>query len=872
MDLLERDDALASLHEAVEQARLGHGRCVLVHGEAGIGKSSLLKLAFRSPSSSAPIRVLWGGCEALFSPRPLGPLYDMARDLGPQVRALLGRDGERSALFASLLDELRASPHPTVLVFEDIHWADAATLDLLKYLARRIDGTASLLVLSFRDDEIGERHPLRSLLGDLPHAGLHRIALSALSESGVEQLVQRFHAQRHGLYAVTRGNPFFVIESLRGEGVSATVRDAVLSRASRQSSGVRALLDLAAVVPSQVEIELIEAILGPTLEDVTAALASGLLLAEGRHFRFRHELARRAIEGALSPPVAVRLHARVLAQLESGSNAGEALARIVHHAAAAGQAAAVLRHAPQAAEWAAMHGAHREAAGLYEAALVHAQDIDTNLRADLLERHAYQCYLISRADAAVAARQDALAIWRQAGNREREGHNLRWLSRLHWFLGQNTAAERFADQAIAVLSTLPPGLELAWALSNRSQLHMLSAQTDAAVTTGLRAIELAAELDDVELRVHALNNVGTAQHFDGLTEGLTRLESSLQLSLAHGLSEHVARAYVNLVSNSISLRQYDLARRYATDAAQYFASRDLNAWVDYLASLECGLDFEQGRWTAATDAAMKLVESRSAMPVSRLPALVVLARLRMRRGDPGVAEALAEATALARDAGELQRLGPVALAHVEAAWLQRDDADLLFARSVHQQAIDLGNTRFSGELTFWLDLLAEPGSEPADPVRSLPATQQVGQWDLAAASWDAVGCPFERALAQVCGSADDVAREALADLDKLGAKATAERCRDLLRFKGVKGIKGAARGPRASTLSHPAGLTQREAQLLLLMAQGLTNAEIAARISRSAKTVDHHISAILGKLQARSRAEASVMAVQLGLLGSNSRE
>jgi hypothetical protein len=134
---------------------------------------------------------------------------------------------------------------------------------------------------------------------------------------------------------------------------------------------------------------------------------------------------------------------------------GSTLARIVRHAKAAGQAAAVLRHAPRAAAWAALHGAHREAAALYQAASDCAQGIGVVERADRLQRHACKCYLVAEMDAAVNSRQAALAIWRQAGDREREGNNLRWLSRLHWFLGQNANAERFVDESIEILQALP---------------------------------------------------------------------------------------------------------------------------------------------------------------------------------------------------------------------------------------------------------------------------------------------------------------------------------------------------------------------------------------------------------------------------------
>jgi DNA-binding CsgD family transcriptional regulator/tetratricopeptide (TPR) repeat protein len=704
------------------------------------------------------------------------------------------------------------------------------------------------------------------VLGDLPPDGVTRIALQALSESGVQELARRSGTERAGLHAATRGNPFYVTECLRGEGVPATVRDAVLARATRQGAGVRALLDLVAIVPSQVEMALIAAILDPKPEDISAALASGLLVAEASHFAFRHELARLAIEGVLARPVAAGLHVRVLEHLESMAEAGPALARIVHHAKAAGRAAAVLRYAPRAAEWAALHGAHREAAALYGAALNLAQAMAAVERADLLQWHAYQCYLVAEMDAAVRSRHAALAIWRQTGDREREGHNLRWLSRLHWFLGQNQAAEHFADEAVSILEALPPGKELAWALSNRSQLHMLAGQYAVAVELGLRAVSLGRTLGDVEVQAHALNNVGTSQYLDGHPDGRTHLEESLQLALAHGYSEHVARAYVNLVSNALMHREYLIGRRRVTEATAYFSTRDLYAWVDYLAAMECILQLETGQWFTATAIAMQLAQRGSAMPVSRLPALFVLARLRMRRGDPGVAQALAEATALAQATGEMQRLAPVAVAHAEAAWLQIEGADLSFARAVHQQAIALGNGRFVGELGFWLDPFGAADQDHGPTMDAPYAAQRAAQWERAALLWGELGCPFERALALLGSGGEAAMREGLADLEALGATATIQRCRDVLRLKGVKGV---ARGPRASTAAHPGGLTQREAQVLVLMAQGLTNAEIASQIVRSAKTVDHHISAILGKLEARSRAEASAIAARLGMLDLN---
>jgi predicted ATPase len=154
MELLERDAALGELDAALRDA---------TGGEAGIGKSALVECFVRR--RGADVRVLWGASDALFAPRPLGPLHDMAPFFPEALRGLLVADAERGAVFAAVLAEMQR--RPTVVVFEDVHWADEATLDLLRYLGRRIARTAALLVLTHRDDELEPRHPLRFLLGDV---------------------------------------------------------------------------------------------------------------------------------------------------------------------------------------------------------------------------------------------------------------------------------------------------------------------------------------------------------------------------------------------------------------------------------------------------------------------------------------------------------------------------------------------------------------------------------------------------------------------------------------------------------------------------------------------------------------------------------
>ena len=859
MELIERDYALQRLHHAVQWAEQGAGHIVLVSGEAGIGKTTLVRRLLRDRTGEGD-RVLWGSCEALFSPRPLGPIYDMASAFDEEVQGMLGADGPRARLFTAILTDLQRSVRTTFLILEDLHWADTATLDLVKYLARRIQPLRALLLITYRDDEIGDRHPLHMVFGDLPADAAIRIPLLPLSEAGVASMAQASGCAVDGIFATTGGNPFFVTEILRAEGVPATVRDAVLARAARQTPSVRALLDLAAIVPARVEIALVDAVLAPSGEDIAAALASGLLTAADGCYAYRHELARMSVERALAEPIAAALHARVLACLQA--DVGHVpTARLVHHAAGAGDANAVLTYAPVAAAEAISHGSHCEAAKLYGVALAHASRLSPREQAELLGRRSYQCYLTDQPDEALSASLRALTLWRELGERTQEGRTLRWLSRVHWFAGRNREAETYADEAVTLLEQLSEDSEFAWALSNRSQLYMLAGRTGEAVAWGVRAMELAKRIGDTEVMCHAMTNVGTAMHAHSEPEGRELLLQSLSIALEHGYGEHVARAYANLTSTDVTTRDYVSAARTIREACAYFADRDLDSWANYVLAWKARLDFEQGRWDDAARLASQLIVRDAVAPVTRIPAMAVLARIRLRRGDSGATELIDEASKLASETGELQRLAPIAAARAEAAWLRGDSClQDPWVRQTYAMAEGLGDRRELGELGFWCWKLGEGQGKYRD-VHDPYAMQWEGDWRMAADAWHQLGCPFMCAMALWDGEESNKL-EALAIFEGLGACATVKLCRAQLRVAGVRGV---ARGPRASTSANPAGLTQRECHVMSLLAQGLSNAEIAQRIVRSEKTVEHHISSILRKLDVCSRGEAVAAAGRLGL-------
>ena len=245
-ELLERDDLLAQL----ETARAEGGRLVFVGGEAGVGKTSLVRTFAESVSE----RVLHGSCESLTTPTPLGPFLDVAVDTGSGLAERIAEGGEPRRVVAALLEELQL---PSALVLEDVHWTNQATLDVLRLLGRRIDTTPSLVVVTYRDDEIEGEHPLRVVLGELASApSVARASVPRLSLAAVAELTKPHGRDAEAIYRLTSGNAFYVTEILASadNSLPATVRDAVLARAARLPSGARRLLDVIAMVPARAEL------------------------------------------------------------------------------------------------------------------------------------------------------------------------------------------------------------------------------------------------------------------------------------------------------------------------------------------------------------------------------------------------------------------------------------------------------------------------------------------------------------------------------------------------------------------------------------------------------------------------------------------
>jgi DNA-binding CsgD family transcriptional regulator/tetratricopeptide (TPR) repeat protein len=860
MELLERETALAEVQAALADAAAGEGRVVLVAGEAGVGKTSLVEALGERVGDRT--RLLLGACDPLLTPRALGPVRDIARGAGGDLAAALDSGAPRETVVAAALDELDAGPPPRVMVIEDAHWADEATLDLLTVLGRRVGGTTGTLLVTFRSDEAGPG--LRAAMGQLPPALVCRVDLAPLSRGAVDELAGRVGRAGDEIHRATGGNPFFVTEVLAGardEVAPRTVRDAVLARAARLEPSAREVIELVSVVPGRAELWLVQAAIAPSRDDLEACLAAGMLESDGEVVRFRHEIARSSVEAELSPLRRRELERSVLAALLDRE--GVDLARVVHHARRAGDRAVVLAHAPAAARAASAAGAHVQAAEHYRATLAVADEVEPEARAALLEGLSFEAYLAGPPEEALASRQDALAIRSRLGQATRVGEDERWLSRILWWLGRGAEAEAASRRAIAVLEPLGPSAELAMAYSGMSQLMMLSWRIRDSIEWGDRAIELARRLDDGESLAHALTNVGTALSESGDMRGDDLLEEAVELALAEGYHDHAARAMVNLGWGRLGRRRYVAARETIETGLAFAGRHDLSFYTQYLLGMRAQWCLEQGDWAGAEVDARAVVAIHEAQPsISGHPGLLVLGRLLARRGEEEAGELLDQTWAMATEADEPQRIVPAGCAAAELAWLAGDlEGVEQMARRALDSASHTRQPQLTGEAAFWLwraGALAEPPEGIEEPHR----LSIVGDWRGAARGWERVECPYHLAEALSHADEEHALLRALEIYDGLGASRPAGRLRAELRRRGATSVP---RGPRRETRESPLGLTPRQHEVLEMLCAGATNGQIAERLVLSTRTVDHHVAAVLGKLGVTSRRDVAAAARRLGV-------
>lgn len=853
--LLERSEQLRLLRDIQARAARGRGRVVLVGAPAGMGKTSLVRA---TADVLAPATRTWTGtCDPLSTPRPLGPFEDIGADV-PQVQQLL-RDAETHQLGPQLLHLLARS---TLLAIEDTHWIDDASVDVLVHVARRIDQTHSVVLATYRPDEVGEGHPFSRFLTALAsNAAVVQVELPPLSRRATATLAADAGVDADELHRRTGGNPFFVTEVLAHDDhrVPPTIAAAVRRRVGGLGTAGRSLVDAASIGAEGMELALLERLLG---EDVAVtglddATAVGVVALDRTIVRFRHDLARRAVYEALATGRRLRLHRAVLDALEARPETSAA--RLAHHAVGAGDAAAILRHAPAAADEAEVRLAFREAARHLD----HALEASTGrapptARAELLER------LVNNRERFMPPQQladrygELAQAWREAGNGSRA---LRASAHQAFLL---TMTPRHAESH-EVLAELRAGLVDApvdVATVEARARTILFGVGDTLAEIRDEAMAVVADADRVGANralVDALMFTATFEiELGEIDVALARVDRAERLAREH-YPQAIGHPDSICAGRLVHVGELALGRTYLERAWAAMDSRDHTVGVHYCLATMAGIELLEGAWDGALARATALREEApdgGFTPFGTSHA----ARVRLRRGEHRQARVLLDACREPLLHGnpqmQLALVGLLAEA-AEAGLTDPAEVDALTARRLADQAPD---DPWSIELLHHHRALAGLPHDIPDPPRTPYGLRLGGRWREAADEWERRHHPWERAIALLDG--DEAAlRTAVDVLHGLGAEPMADRARARLRGLGATDIPMRARRNAADD-----ELTRRQVEVLTLVAEGLTDAGIAERLYLSRKTVGHHVSAILSRLGARSRTEAVALAHERGLL------
>ncbi|HVK29290.1 MAG TPA: AAA family ATPase [Nocardioides sp.] len=859
MRLLERHDELTALAAALAHAAEGLGSGIAVTGESGAGKSTLVAEAV---ATAGALRVLRGHCDPLGTPRPLGPFRDLwaQGDLeAPPAGADLILPELCEQVYRALGDR------PAVLVVEDLHWADAATVDVLRYVARRIEALPVALLVTYRDEEVGPRHPARPLLGEFARSdGLRTLALAPLSRDGVAALVADTGLDAARVHELTGGNPFFVAEVAKDPGrpLPGSVRDAVLARTMDIDMHDFEVLQLVASAPDRLDDRVLPA-LGVDLPTLRRIDQTALLVRTDGGLVFRHELARQSVESTIPPGGGPRLHARLLDALERLEPRDPAV--LTHHAVAARDAARSARFAREAASEAIRAGAHTEAAAFLGIALENLGPASAAERAGLLLELSFQQYMTSRLPEAITTARATFPLWHEVGDRSGLAAAHEAVAIYEYYSARREPAESHVDQAAAIAQEAGDLLLFGGARATRGYLAYFRGDVDLARAHLAEAAAVADDAHDPALQHRTRLFAAASALAVGSADARAELVASTEAARAAGYDELASTGYSNTAHLDVEQARFRAAERVLESSLPFAAERDIPICGHWQTGVRSRLNFAQGHWSAALEDAGTVLES-AGMPLATMWPLLVSALVPLRRGEEHDRGRLEAAYDLAVRLDEPNRWLAVYAALAEQEWTTGLADPRLVADAIPSLLAGQDPTTAwaAGNLAVWLRRLGSDVTElPGLGSVAEPYRLALGDRASDAASWwRLAGDPFAEAMALADSADPDDRLRAVKQLDRLGAVGTADRVRGDLRRDGVAAVP---QRPRTSTRANPAGLTNRQLDVARLAARGLSNNEIASRLFISPKTVDHHVSAVLAKLDLPGRRAIVVQAEELGL-------
>ncbi|CAM3801102.1 AAA family ATPase [Smaragdicoccus niigatensis] len=855
VQLLERDSQLEQLRAAITRLtaeRQGSG--FAISGDSGAGKTTLVDAACARVDGARILRVK---CDPLDTPRPLGPFKDLA--------AVVGLDlGNTEMLLSEVCEKVYAAmlAEPSVVVVEDLHWVDAASVGVLRFLARRIEAMPLVLLMTLRDVEIGAGHPARPLLGDVAVLdGLATIPLPLLSVDAVAQLLGGTGLNPAEVHSVTGGNPFFVTEVAKEPDlpIPGSVRDAVLAHTTKVSAADLEVLQLMATAPDRLGDRVLPT-LGIDLPTLRRLTETTLIDRRREGIVFRHELARRAIESTIPPGGASRLHARLLEALERLDYCDPAV--LTHHAVASGDRSRATLYAKAAAAEAIRSGAHSEAVAFYEIALEHLGAGAPMERADLLLALAFQQYMVSRLREAIESVRQTFPIWQDAGDVDGLAKAHAAVAVYEYYNAQRGRAEAHLDRAAAIAGDI--GADVTYCQARTTRAYLAYMRSDAELARDCldqaRNVQHTRPQEFLRLRNRVVADANNLVCGDD--DARARLFDHMEAARVLGFDELASTVYSNIVNLDVEHGRYRAAERVLEESLPFTVERDIPICRHWQTAVRSRLQFVKGHWSAALEDAAAVLDA-DGMPIATLWPHVVKTLVPLRRGEEARLAELDDAWDLAGRLDEPLRRLAVLAALAEVAWMtDRVDERVseIAVAELPRLASAPGAGWAAGNLAVWLRRveLAVPDVAVAEPYR----LSLGGHFAEAASWWHLAGDPFSEAMCWTDSPATDDRVRGVALLDRLGAVGTADRLRVALRQGGLTVLP---QRPRGTTRANPGGLTNRQLDVARLIARGLSNNEIAARLYISPKTADHHVSAILMKLGLASRRAIVAQADDLGL-------
>ncbi len=938
-----REEELAALSESFDEARKGKVTAVLLGGEAGVGKTRLVQ-RFADRCAADGAHVLFGGCvelstEGLAYAPFTAALRQLVREQGPAaIAALLPEGAERDLArllpefgepngdgetdtgrarlfeqFLTLLERLSDS-RPTVLVIEDIHWADRSSRDLIAFLSRNLHIPQVLIVMTYRSDDLHRQHPLRPVLAELGRVhGVHRLDLPRLSRDEVAQQMTGIlgkvpeYGSVEQVYERSEGIPLFV-EALLECGVDCTfpesMQDLILGSVERLPEETQRVLRIAAAGGLRVGHALLAAVSGLSDVELETALRPAiagnvLQVADNRAYVFRHSLIREAVHEELLPGEHQRLHARYAEEISRDRTLvppGRAPVELAHHWYGARNDLWALISAWEAAQKSFKAFAYTEAVPLLERVLMlwdRVPDAAERIGADhtaVLERAAEAANAGGEVDKGMKFVKAALS---QLDETREPGRVAQLIVRRAWFKTSKGQMGVIEDLRHALRLVPEDTLDQAEVLNPLSRQLMLRGEIEEASQAIGEGLRLAREHGDRCLEADLLLNLALGHSLNGELESTIMVnEQALEIGRQEGSGRIITRAIGNNIDALIDIGRSEEAVRLSEQgwaiAKQFGRLRGSglfikNNWAEALESL--------GRW----DEAIEMVEtalSHGPHLKTRYCLLRVRADIGLARGELQLVESILSEIGVLKDRAEDWVQDNTVNARLHIGWhLLKGEpgAALAVAERVlslpRQSSKAMLGWRLLALLSVVCDAAEATEPERAAAVRAHAAEVAAelsvigpvveayrlsynGDFDAAAAGWERLKRPHNQAKALLRAAA-----AAARNGDREGAatrlKAALPLAQDLRATPLIEEIEALSRrvGGGLQPAQEPSELlTPRELEVLRLVTLGRTNRDIAAELFISAKTVSVHVSNILAKLGVTTRGEAAAAAHRLSLL------